>query len=84
VLLSKLTQLQTETTPALSQLTEVIVTSNASRVEEHVRSVDISLKEISQKLSNSAETQTSELRDELRTIAKILAAEAQKSDTRVN
>jgi len=84
MLLSKLTQLQTETTPALSQLTEVIVTSNASRVEEHVRSVDISLKEISQKLSNSAETQTSELRDELRTIAKILAAEAQKSDTRVN
>lgn len=84
MLLSKLTQLQTETTPALSQLTEVIVTSNASRVEEHVRSVDISLKEISQKLSHSAETQTSELRDELRTIAKILAAEAQKSDTRVN
>jgi DNA repair ATPase RecN len=84
VLLAKLTQLQNETTPALSQLTEVIMTSNASRVEEHVRSVDISLKEISQQLSNSADNNTTLLRDELRTIARLIAADNQKNDPRVN
>jgi len=84
MLLAKLTQLQNETTPTLAQLTEVIQTSNTGRVEEHVRSVDLSLKEISRQLSASAANHTTELRDELRIIAKLLATEAQKSDTRMN
>lgn len=84
VLLAKLTQLQNETTPALSQLTEVIITSNAARVEEHVRSVDISLKDISLQLSKSAENNTTLLRDELRAIARLIAADNQKNDPRVN
>ena len=84
ILLAKLTQLQSETTPALAQLTEVIVTSNAGHMEEHVRSVDVSLKEISRQLALSAANHTTELRDELRVIAKLLAAENQKSDTRMN
>ncbi len=83
-LLAKLAQLQVETTPTLAHLTEVIQTSNAGRVEEHVRSVDVSLKEISRQLAASAASHTTELRDELRIIAKLLATESQKSDTRMN
>ena len=58
--------------------------SNSARVEEHVRNVDVSLKEISRQLSSAASNHTTELRDELRLIAKLLAAESQKNDTRVN
>ncbi len=84
VLMAKLTQIQNETTPALAQLVEVIHVSNSARVEEHVRNVDVSLREISRQLSSAATNHTTELRDELRLIAKLLAAEAQKTDTRMN
>lgn len=84
VLMAKLTQIQSETTPALAQLVEVVHVSNSARVEEHVRNVDVSLKEISRQLSSAASNHTTELRDELRLIAKLLAAESQKNDTRVN
>lgn len=84
MLMAKLTQIQNETTPALSQLVEVMHVANSARVEEHVRNVDVSLKEISRQLSSAATNHTTELRDELRVIAKLLAAEAQKTDTRMN
>ncbi len=84
VLMAKLTQIQNETTPALSQLVEVMHVANSARVEEHVRNVDVSLREISRQLSSAATNHTTELRDELRVIAKLLAAEVQKSDTRMN
>lgn len=84
MLMAKLTQIQNETTPALSQLVEVMHVANSARVEEHVRNVDVSLKEISRQLSSAATNHTTELRDELRVIAKLLAAEAQKNDTRMN
>lgn len=84
VLMAKLTQIQSDTTPALSQLVEVMHVANSARVEEHVRNVDVSLKEISRQLSSAATNHTTELRDELRVIAKLLAAEAQKNDTRMN
>jgi hypothetical protein len=85
VLLAKLTQLQNETTPALVQLTDVVQRSNAAHVEEHVRSVDLSLKDIALQLAQSASNHTSELRDELRIIARLLASDTTKdSSTQVN
>lgn len=84
LLMAKLTQIQSATTPALSQLVEVMHVANSARVEEHVRNVDVSLKEISRQLSSAATNHTTELRDELRLIAKLLATDAQKNDTRMN
>ena len=85
VLLAKLTQLQNETTPAIAQLTDVVQRSNAAHVEEHVRSVDLSLRDIALQLAQSASNHTSELRDELRIIARLLASDTTKdSSTQVN
>ncbi len=85
VLLAKLTQLQNETTPALVQLTDVVQRSNAAHVEEHVRNVDLSLRDIALQLAQSASNHTSELRDELRIIARLLASDTTKdSSTQVN
>ncbi|MCX6114676.1 MAG: flagellar motor protein MotA [Proteobacteria bacterium] len=85
VLLAKLTQLQNETTPALLQLTDVVQRSNAAHVEEHVRNVDLSLRDIALQLAQSSSNHTSELRDELRIIARLLASDTTKdSSTQVN
>lgn len=85
VLLAKLTQLQNETTPALVQLTDVVQRSNAAHVEEHVRNVDLSLRDIALQFAQSASNHTSELRDELRIIARLLASDTTKdSSTQVN
>ena len=85
VLLAKLTQLQNETTPAIAQLTDVVQRSNAAHVEEHVRNVDLSLRDIALQLAQSSSNHTSELRDELRIIARLLASDTTKdSSTQVN
>jgi len=78
--LVKLAEIQQQVSPVLTRLNEKLGSANQETIEEHTRRIDLNLKEISERVSRSAETVASELREELKIIAKILAAEEVKSN----
>lgn len=78
--LIKLAEIQQQVSPVLSRLNEKLGGSNQETIEEHTRRIDLNLKEISERVSRSADTVASELREELKIIAKILASEEAKSN----
>jgi hypothetical protein len=55
--------------------------SNQETIEEHTRRIDLNLKEISERVSRSADTVATELREELKIIAKLLATEEAKANS---
>ncbi len=71
----KLAELQQQVTPVLSRLSGKLGSAHQETIEEHTRRIDLNLKEISERVSRSADTVASELREELKIIAKILASE---------
>ena len=77
--LIKLAELQQQVTPVLARLSEKLGSTNQETIEEHPRRIDLNLKEISERVSRSADTVASELREELKIIAKILASEEAKT-----
>lgn len=78
--LIKLAELQQQVTPVLARLSEKLGNTNQETIEEHTRRIDLNLKEIGEKVSHSADTIASELRGELKIIAKILASEDVRSN----
>lgn len=78
--LLKLAELQQQVTPVLTRLGEKLGSTNQETIEEHTRRIDLNLKEISERVSRSANTVASELREELKIIAKILAADEVKTN----
>ena len=78
--LVKLTELQQQVTPVLARLSEKLGSTNQETIEEHTRRIDLNLKEISERVSRSADTVASELREELKIIARILASEEAKTN----
>ncbi len=78
--LVKLAELQQQMTPVLTRIGEKLGSTNQETIEEHTRRIDLNLKEISERVSRSADIVASELREELKIIAKILASEEVKTN----
>lgn len=78
--LVKLAELQQQVTPVLTRLSDKLGSTNQETIEEHTRRIDLNLKEISERVSRSADTVASEVREELKIIAKILASEEAKTN----
>lgn len=78
--LVKLAEIQAQVSPVLSRLNDKLGSTNQETIEEHTRRIDLNLKEISERVSRSADTVASELREELKIIAKILASDEAKSN----
>ena len=79
-LLVKLAELQQQVAPVLGKLSDKLGSSNQETIEEHTRRLDLNLKDIGEKVSRSANTLASELREELKIIAKILASDEASSN----
>jgi hypothetical protein len=79
--LVKLAELQQQVSPVLQRLSEKLGSSNQETIEEHTRRIDLNLKEISERVSRSADTVATELREELKIIAKLLATEEAKANS---
>ena len=78
--LVKLAEIQQQVSPVLARLSEKLGSTNQETIEEHTRRIDLNLKEISERVSRSADTVASELREELKIIAKLLASEEAKTN----
>jgi hypothetical protein len=78
--LVKLAELQQQVAPVLTRLNERLGNTNQETIEEHTRRIDLNLKEISERVSQSADTVASEVREELKIIAKLLASEEAKTN----
>jgi hypothetical protein len=78
--LIKLAEIQQQVSPVLARLNEKLGGSHQETIEEHTRRIDLNLKEISERVSRSADTVATELREELKIIAKILAADEAKTN----
>jgi len=72
-LLSKMVSFQQEAAPVVERLSALLNSPSVASVEQHARSIDISIKDFSRQLAVSSEVQTEELRGELRVIARLLA-----------
>ena len=78
--LIKLAEIQQQVSPVLARLNDKLGSASQETIEEHTRRIDLNLKEISERVSRSADTVASELREELKIIAKILSSEEAKSN----
>jgi hypothetical protein len=78
--LVKLAEIQAQVSPVLSRLNDKLGSASQETIEAHTRRIDLNLKEIGEQVSRSADTVASELREELKIIAKILASEEAKSN----
>lgn len=76
----KLAELQQQVAPVLNQLHERMSNNNQQTIEEHTRRIDINLREIGERVSRSADVVASEVREELKIIAKILAADETRNN----
>jgi hypothetical protein len=72
-LLSKMVNYQQEVAPIYGRLADIISSASVGSLEQHARSIDLSVKEFGRHLAVSSEIQTEELRGELRVIARLLA-----------
>jgi hypothetical protein len=73
-LLSKMVAFQQDAAPVVGRLAELLNHPSVASVEQHARSLDLSVKEFSRQLAVASEVQTEELRGELRVIARLLAS----------
>lgn len=72
-LLTKLVVLNQHTTPLLEQVATVVTNPAHASLEQHVRSIDVSVRDLTRQVMSAAEGQTEELRNELRILARILS-----------
>ena len=73
-MLSKMVSFQQEAVPVVERLATLLNSPGVASLEQHARSIDISIKDFSRQLAVASEIQTEELRGELRVIARLLAA----------
>lgn len=72
-LLSKMVSFHQEAAPIMERLSTLLSSTSVNSVEQHARSIDLSVKEFGRQLAVASEMQTEELRGELRVIARLLA-----------
>lgn len=72
-LLTTLVALTQHTTPLLEQIATVVTNPAQAALEHHVRSIDLSVRDLSRLVMSAAENQTEELRNELRILARLLS-----------
>jgi hypothetical protein len=75
-MLSKMVSFQQEAAPVVERLAALLNSPAVASVEQHARSIDLSIKDFSRQLALASEVQTEELRGELRVIARLLAGPA--------
>jgi hypothetical protein len=80
-MLSKMVSFQQEAAPVVERLAALLSSPGVASVEQHARSIDLSIKDFSRQLALSSEVQTEELRGELRVIARLLAGPVAASST---
>jgi hypothetical protein len=71
--LSKMVHFQQEAAPVVERLATLLNSPSIVSVEQHARSMDLSIRDFSRQLAVASEMQTEELRSELRVIARLLA-----------
>jgi hypothetical protein len=71
--LSKMVHFQQEASPVVERLATLLNSPSIVSVEQHARSMDLSIRDFSRQLAVASEMQTEELRSELRVIARLLA-----------
>jgi len=71
--LSKMVHFQQEAAPVVERLATILNSPSVVSVEQHTRSIDLSIRDFSRQLAVASEMQTEELRSELRVIARLLA-----------
>lgn len=72
-MLSKIVTFQQEAVPVVERLSTLLSSPQVASLEQHARSIDLTLKDFSRQIAVAAELQTEELRGELRIIARLLA-----------
>jgi hypothetical protein len=80
-MLSKMVSFQQEAAPVVERLAALLNSPSVASVEQHARSIDLSVREFSRQLSISSEIQTEELRGELRVIARLLSGPSVTKET---
>lgn len=80
-LLSKMVSFQQEAAPVVERLAMLLNSPSVASVEQHARSIDLSVKDFSRQLAIASEIQTEELRGELRVIARLLAGPSASHST---
>lgn len=80
-MLSKMVSFQQEAAPVVERLAALLNSPGVASVEQHARSIDLSIKDFSRQLALASEVQTEELRGELRVIARLLAGPVAPSST---
>ena len=79
--LSKMVHFQQEAAPVVERLATILNGPGVISVEQHARSIDLSIRDFSRQLAVASEMQTEELRGELRVIARLLAGPASSRET---
>lgn len=82
-LLSKMVNFQQEAAPVVERISTLLSSPGIVSVEQHARSIDLSIRDFSRQLAVASEMQTEELRSELRVIARLLAGPAISRETEV-
>lgn len=77
-LLAKLVSLQQEASPVVGRLATLLNSASVASLEQHARSIDVSVKDFARQLAISSEMQTEDLRAELRVIARLLVGPTSK------
>jgi len=81
--LSKMVHFQQEAAPVVERLAAILNNPGVLSVEQHARSIDLSIRDFSRQLAVASEVQTEELRGELRVIARLLAGPGLNRETEV-
>ena len=81
--LSKMVHFQQEAAPVVERLAAILSSPGVVSVEQHARSIDLSIRDFSRQLAVASEMQTEELRGELRVIARLLAGPGFTRETEV-
>ncbi len=82
-MLSKMVSFQQEAAPVVERLAALLNSPGVASVEQHARSIDLSIKDFSRQLALASEVQTEELRGELRVIARLLAGPSNSAQAQV-
>jgi len=71
--LQKMVSFQQDAAPVVERLSSLLNGPAGGALEQHARSIDLSIKDLPRQMAVSADIQTEELRGELRVIARLLA-----------
>jgi len=71
--LQKMVSFQQDAAPVVERLSSLLNGPAVGALEQHARSIDLSIKDLPRQMAVSADIQTEELRGELRVIARLLA-----------